>query len=618
MHLIGRVAPMATQSLYRRFRPRKFSELYGQEHVVRALRNAVINGREGQAYLFSGPRGTGKTTTARILAKVLNCENPIEGEPCCVCDSCKAVEVGTSYDVLELDAASNNGVQEIRDIIEAAALTSPGRHRVFILDEVHMLTRGAEAALLKTLEEPPAQVVFVLATTDPQKISETIRSRVQHLQFHLLPVDELEKYVRFVIKEAELTVDDDAINMVLRQGAGSARDTLSALELVVSGGGEPEEAIHTEDIVRAIIERDHAAALAAVARAMQQGRDPHTFAEDVVRTMRDCFLSLMSPELVQLPAARITELNTYARDMGVQRIVRVMETLGTTMVEMRHAPDARLLLEVAVVQLSSPVLDNSTENLLARVGQLEEAVKVLREKGIAAAAPQAPLNPATGRAKIGGHATGGTERPAPAQAAPAPDVPAPAEPVAAVETANTSENPAPAVDSAPAVDDTPASGSGVDPAQAWPQITDAMRGIAKAIFKPAVIESVEGKKIVIRLPNNTPVKRAQEQVATVVAAIKQVCGTTYAVTLVQADPTSPAGMKRPVVTEVDETEQKTIDIVVAEDPYAEIDLSETIAIDNAVDPMLEALTSSFPQGVVVDETPAAEAPPAPKSPRGRK
>jgi DNA polymerase-3 subunit gamma/tau len=607
---------MATQSLYRRFRPRKFSELYGQEHVVRALRNAVINGREGQAYLFSGPRGTGKTTTARILAKVLNCENPIEGEPCCVCDSCKAVEVGTSYDVLELDAASNNGVQEIRDIIEAAALTSPGRHRVFILDEVHMLTRGAEAALLKTLEEPPAQVVFVLATTDPQKISETIRSRVQHLQFHLLPVDELEKYVRFVIKEAELTVDDDAINMVLRQGAGSARDTLSALELVVSGGGEPEEAIHTEDIVRAIIERDHAAALAAVARAMQQGRDPHTFAEDVVRTMRDCFLSLMSPELVQLPAARIAELNTYARDMGVQRIVRVMETLGTTMVEMRHAPDARLLLEVAVVQLSSPILDNSTENLLARVGQLEEAVKVLREKGIAAAAPQAPINPATGRAKIGGHATGGTERPV--QETPASNAPAPAEPVAAAEAANTSENPASAVDNAPAVDDTPASGSGVDPAQAWPQITDAMRGIAKAIFKPAVIESVEGKKIVIRLPNNTPVKRAQEQVATVVAAIKQVCGTTYAVTLVQADPTSPAGMKRPVIAEVDETEQKTIDIVVAEDPYAEIDLSETIAIDNAVDPMLEALTSSFPEGVIMDETPAAEAPPSPKSPRGRK
>ncbi|MFY8238880.1 MAG: DNA polymerase III subunit gamma/tau, partial [Ilumatobacteraceae bacterium] len=389
---------MATQSLYRRFRPRKFSELYGQDHVVRALRNAVINEREGQAYLFSGPRGTGKTTTARILAKVLNCENPLEGEPCCICDSCKAVEAGTSYDVLELDAASNNGVQEIRDIIEAAALTSPGRHRVFILDEVHMLTRGAEAALLKTLEEPPEQVVFVLATTDPQKVSETIRSRVQHLQFHLIPVIELEKYVRFVIAAAELTIDDEAIEQVLRQGGGSARDTLSALELVVSGGGEPEEVLHTEELVVAIIARDHGAALASVARAMQLGRDPHQYAEDVVRTMRDCFLSLMSPELVQLPAARLAELTTYARDMGVQRIVRVMEVLGTTMVEMRHAPDARLLLEVAVVQLASPVFDDSNENLLARISQLEEAVKTLRENGVAAALPQAPINPTTGRA----------------------------------------------------------------------------------------------------------------------------------------------------------------------------------------------------------------------------
>ena len=366
-----------------------------------ALRNAVINGREGQAYLFSGPRGTGKTSTARILAKVLNCVAPIDGEPCCECDSCKAVELGTSYDVLELDAASNNGVQEIRDIIETAALTSPGRHRVFILDEVHMLSRAAEAALLKTLEEPPDQVVFVLATTDPQKVSETIRSRVQHLQFHLLPVAELKKYVKFVIKEAELTVDNDLIDLVLRQGGGSARDTLSALELIVSGGGEPEVALHTEDIIKSLVARDHAAALGAVARAMQQGRDPHTYAQDVVRTMRDCFLALMSPELVQLPADRIAELTRYAQDMGTQRVVRIMETLGTTMVEMRHAPDARLLLEVAVVQLASPVFDDSAENLLARISQLEEAVKTLRENGIAAALPQAPINPATGRAKIG-------------------------------------------------------------------------------------------------------------------------------------------------------------------------------------------------------------------------
>ena len=601
---------MATQSLYRRFRPRKFSELYGQDHVVTALRNAVINGREGQAYLFSGPRGTGKTSTARILAKVLNCAAPVDGEPCCECDSCKAVELGTSYDVLELDAASNNGVQEIRDIVEAAALTSPGRHRVFILDEVHMLTRGAEAALLKTLEEPPSQVVFVLATTDPQKVSDTIRSRVQHLQFHLLPVDELKKYVKFVIKEAELTVDEDSIDLVLRQGGGSARDTLSALELIVSGGGEPEVALHTEDIITSLVARDHAAALGAVARAMQQGRDPHTYAQDVVRTMRDCFLSLMSPELVQLPADRIAELTRYAQDMGVQRIVRIMETLGSTMVEMRHAPDARLLLEVAVVQLASPVFDDSAENLLARISQLEEAVKSLHENGIAAARPQAPINPATGRAKIGGLA--GNTAPV---AVPVAD----ATPVIAVATepaAITTEIPVPAQAEAPAKPAEPATTSvgTADPAQMWPQITDAMRGLAKAMFKPAVVQSVDGKKIMLRLPSNTPMKRAQEQLPTVVEAIKQVCGATFVVTLVQADPTAPGGMTRPVITE---PEARSIVDDVAADPFAEIDINETVLAVDTVDPLLAALHDTFPGGSIVEKTVEANTDAA-KSPRGKK
>jgi DNA polymerase-3 subunit gamma/tau len=634
---------MATQSLYRRFRPRKFSELYGQEHIVRALRNAVINGREGQAYLFSGPRGTGKTTTARILAKVLNCENPLEGEPCCECDSCKAVELGTSYDVLELDAASNNGVQEIRDIIEAAALTSPGRHRVFILDEVHMLTRAAEAALLKTLEEPPAQVVFVLATTDPQKVSETIRSRVQHLQFHLLPIDELEKYVRFVIEKAELDVDDEGIAHVLRQGGGSARDTLSALELVAAGGGEPEDAQHTEEIVKAIVDRNHGEALAAVARAMQQGRDAHTYAEDIVRLMRNCFLSVMSPELVQLPQSRMAELTGYARDLGVQRIVRIMEVLGSTMVEMRHAPDSRLLLEVAVVQLAAPSFDDSTENLLARISQLEEAVKQLKEQGVAAALPPAPLNPATGRAKVGGRAAVGAATTASAGTDSAPTTspravaigeaagasqPAPADPTAPTaapaSTTNTQKTSAPAdvtgevagahgddgkaitnevrrADAVGAVE-APADSAAVgDPAQMWPQVTDAMKGLPKAIFKPAIVESFDGKKLTIKLPANTPVKRAQDQSAAVIDAVKKICGVTCTVVFTQADPTS--GIERPAVV-VQEEKLKTIDKIVEDDPYAEIDMKETTAVHDAIDPVLAALQDFFPDGVVIDDTSA--------------
>lgn len=578
---------MATQSLYRRFRPRKFSELYGQGHVVRALRNAVVHQREGQAYLFSGPRGTGKTTTARILAKVLNCENPLEGEPCCVCDSCKSVELGTSYDVLELDAASHNGVQEIRDIIDAAALTSPGRHRVFILDEVHMLTKAAEAALLKTLEEPPEQVVFVLATTDPQKVSETIRSRVQHLQFHLLPMDELEKYVRFVATSAELDVTDDDIAMVLRQGGGSARDTLSALELVAAGGGEPEDAVYTEEIIQAIIDKDHGAALAAVARAMQQGRDAHTYAQDVVRVMRDCFLTLMSPELVMLPAARVEELTQYARALGAQRIVRVMETLGSTMVEMRHAPDARLLLEVAVVQLSSPSFDDSNENLLARIAQLEEAVKKIKEQGVSAALPPPPVNPTTGRAKIGGRvATGDTG------------------PISKPATDPSQPTPQPAASPAPTPEKTevvaPSSSAAGDPVHMWPQITESMKGIAKAIFKPAVVESFDGKVLTIKLPANTPVKRAQDQSGAVVSAIKEMCSLTCVVNFTQADPTG--GIERPVV----DSTPKTIDKVVAEDPYAAIDMAETVAVQDAADPMLEALLNSFPEGSLVDDDSSSE------------
>jgi DNA polymerase-3 subunit gamma/tau len=513
--------------------------------------------------------------------------------------------------VLELDAASNNGVQEIRDIIEAAALTSPGRHRVFILDEVHMLTRGAEAALLKTLEEPPDQVVFVLATTDPQKVSETIRSRVQHLQFHLLPVGELKKYVKFVIKEAGLTVDEDSIDLVLRQGGGSARDTLSALELVVSGGGEPEVALHTEDIITSLVAKDHAAALGAVARAMQQGRDPHTYAQDVVRTMRDCFLALMSPELVQLPADRIAELTRYAQDMGVQRIVRIMETLGSTMVEMRHAPDARLLLEVAVVQLASPVFDDSAENLLARISQLEEAVKTLRENGIAAALPQAPINPATGRAKIGGLA--GNTAPVAVPVADATPVVA----VAAEPAAVTKEIPVPGATETPAKSAEPAAApaaGAADPAQMWPQITDAMRGLAKAMFKPAVVQSVDGKKIMLRLPSNTPMKRAQEQLPTVVEAIKQVCGATFVVTLVQADPTAPGGMARPVLTE---PEVRTIVDDVADDPFAAIDINDTVLAVDAVDPLLAALHDTFPGGSIVEKEVETNSDAA-KSPRGKK
>ncbi len=593
---------MATQSLYRRFRPRKFSELYGQEHVVRALRNAVINGREGQAYLFSGPRGTGKTTTARILAKVLNCANPVDGEPCCECESCTAVDNGISYDVLELDAASNRGINEIRDIIDAAALNSPGRHRVFILDEAHQLTGPATVALLKTLEEPPEHVVFVLATTDPQKIPETIRSRVQHLQFHLLPVAELEKYVRHVVVEAALDVTDEDIAQVLRQGGGSARDTLSALELVAAGGGEQVDDTRTDDLLRAIAARDHSAALAAVASVLQLGRDARSVAEDTLRTLRDGFLALMSPELVHATAARTAELEAIAREMGPQRTVHAMETIGTTLVEMRHAPDPRLLLEVAVVKLAAPAFDDAAENLLVRIKQLEEAVRDLRANGIAAQVPPAPINKATGRAKVGGLAasdTGGIVRdPTGPVAAPAADT----TPVAADRPA-----PAPAEPAADSVGDPPSG----DPAQMWPQIVDSLKNFAKALFKPASVASVEGRVVTVRLPGNTPVKRAEEQAGALQAAVEAVCGGKWRVVFVQADPTG--GIERPKIDEAVVNEARTIVDEVRDDPYAPVDPSELIDASDAPDPIEEALRDKFPGGRFEEAAPPDDA-----APRGKK
>ena len=389
---------MATQSLYRRYRPRRFSEVKGQDHVVRALRNAVMHEREGQAYLFSGPRGTGKTTSARILAKVLNCEQPTDGEPCCVCPSCLAVEAGSSYDVHELDAASNNGVDAMRDLIEKAMLGSPGRHKVYILDEVHMLSKPAEAALLKTLEEPPPHVVFVLATTDPQKVSETIRSRTQHLQFHLLPMDELEAHIRWVIEDAGLDVADSAIDAVLRRGGGSARDTLSALEVVAASGGLAPEDAPLDEFVESLIEADPGRALAAVAASIRQGRDARALTESLIVHLRDCFLALMAPDLLQLPDHRVQQVGELAQRLGAATTVRAIERLGSMLVEMRHAPDPRVLLEVAMVQLTNPQADASSGALVARIEQLEQTVARVVVGGVGGVGGVG-AGPGTGRAR---------------------------------------------------------------------------------------------------------------------------------------------------------------------------------------------------------------------------
>lgn len=411
---------MAYQSLYRRYRPRRFAELRGQEHVVLALRNAVTHGTVGHAYLFSGPRGTGKTSSARILAKVLNCEHPVDGEPCCECASCKAVEAGGSFDVHELDAASNNGTDAIKELVNKVALGTPGRAKVYILDEVHMLTRQAEAALLKTLEEPPAHVHFVLATTDPQKVSDTIRSRCQHLDFHLLPAAELDAHVRAVAKDAGLTLSDEAFDVVLREGGGSARDTLSALERIAAIGGVVEVDHGIDELVDALVERDTAHALSVVAHLAGSGRDTRTITESLVQGLRDAFLSVLAPDAVHLPERAARRAAEQGRRLGPAAAVRAMEVLGETLVELRHAPDPRILLDVALVRLTNDAADTSPAALAERIERLERQLAAGGAPVPASAASTAaPAAPATRVAPTGAvlSAVPSTEAPADASAA---------------------------------------------------------------------------------------------------------------------------------------------------------------------------------------------------------
>jgi len=412
---IGRLGPMAYQSLYRSYRPRRFSEVRGQDHVVRALRNAVREGRVGHAYLFSGPRGTGKTSTARILAKALNCENLQDGEPDCTCESCLAIDAGTSYDLQELDAASNNGVEAVRDLIGKVALGSPGRTKVYILDEVHMLSTAASNALLKTLEEPPGHVVFVLATTDPHKVLPTIRSRTQHYEFHLIPAEVLAEHVAWVAHDAGLDVDQEAVDYVLRQGGGSARDTLSALDQVVAAGGVLEGDEPVDALLDAVVAADTGAALAAVADGVSTGRDPRVLGEALLARLRDVFLLRMRSSVDHLPDAEQARVSAWADQLGDRATTRALELVGDALLEMRQAPDARIPLEVALVKITQPATDSSVAALAERIDRLERALA-----GGAAPAAVAPASPAAG---------------APPAAAPPPD-----DPTAGVSPPSTGED----------------------------------------------------------------------------------------------------------------------------------------------------------------------------------
>ena len=421
---------MSYQSLYRRFRPRRFGDVRGQDHIVIALRNSVRENRVGHAYLFSGPRGTGKTTSARVLAKVLNCAAPVDGEPCLECESCLSIEAGTSFDVHELDAASNNKVDDIRDLIERVAFATPGRTKLYILDEVHMLTPSASAALLKTLEEPPPGVVFVLATTDPQKVIPTIRSRTQHFEFHLLPAGPLEEYVRHVVDEAGLDVTPEAIDHAVRAGNGSARDALSALEQVVAAGGVAEREVSVDELIEGLVERDSGRVLVAVADAVNVGRDPRLLGQQLVVRLRDVFLGAMKAPLDHLADADRGRVEALVERFDRPFITRCIEVLGDALAAMVDAVDQRIVLEAALVRLASVEADSSPAALLERIERLERALAGANElPPQAAPAPSAPTpaakqeGPAAASRRAASSARAEAPKATPKVAAPVGDLP---------------------------------------------------------------------------------------------------------------------------------------------------------------------------------------------------
>ena len=414
---------MAFQSLYRKYRPQRFDALVGQDPVTTALRNAVREQRVGHAYLFSGPRGTGKTTSARILAKALNClDLGADGEPCDACINCTGITAGTFTDLIELDAASNRGVQEARDLVSRInlGLGPDSSRKVYILDEVHMLTTEASNTLLKTLEEPPDHVVFVLATTDPQKVLPTIRSRTQHFEFSLLSVPDLSAHLAHILDLEGVEYEAEALEIVARAGAGSARDALSLLDqaLAHSDGRVTAEQVRRAfggspfaqrlAVLEAVASEDTAGVLVCNAALLSSGHDPRRIAEDLLRTLRDTFLLIAGAGRVEVdpPLEEQEQLKVVGAALGSAQIVRALETLGQAIVDMRgsEAADPRLVLEVALVRLARRDTGTPLQALSDRVERLERSVgegrsmpapasgDEGRENAVAprAAAPQAP------------------------------------------------------------------------------------------------------------------------------------------------------------------------------------------------------------------------------------